>query len=451
MAKVFRKIGCGVVLLLLVVIVVGVVVLNNVLKNRLTPILNDKVLPPLEEKMKVDMSIGGASVNIVGGSVNIDDVKVGNPKGFGDEQLFTLKRLAVDLGMGRLFRALREGTVDIEISEVAITDANLGIIKNSEGLLNLKVLADNMKGEEKPAEKPKDEPTDKPEEGPKKEGPAELPKVWLKTLGISTAVGYVDRSKDEPLEIKLAYKLALENISTYETEAGPNGTISITGALAGDEAKCTTDLKGTIAPIVDPLKATFDISGDIGNVDLAFAMKYLVVAGISSCQSLGVRVGIATQDGAFAKESNISLVVKGVVVTGELGSQLAKVGMSVIPELALPFPISGTLAEPETPKLEDVFVVAVKAIIKQAATGAVANVAKGALSGLLGGKDGDKGATPDVGSLLGEKTDGGEKGVATPDVGSLLGGKTDSGDKDSSSPLGELVPKTDKKIKLPSF
>ncbi|MEI6810295.1 MAG: AsmA family protein [bacterium] len=378
------KIGCGVLIVLLVLVVITVVAVQVILKNHLGPIIQAQ-LPPVKEKLQLQtLEVGNASVNLLGGSVRVDGIKVGNPKGFQEPVLFSLDRFIVEVGAGKLIKAAISKQLDLEIPRVELKDAELKIIRNPDSTINLQVLADTLSTgqEQKPSEVPKETVVEKPVA--KQSGP--LPKIHLKIADINTSLRYADYaiSKTEPLKIAIKTSLKLRNIATYDI--GTRGSISITGALEGDANLCKTDLKGQISALIDPLKPTMEIAGDIGNVDLRLIRPYLDMAGFG-CDSLSLKIDLACKDGVIDGKSVITLLMTKVLLTkGGMPP-----GVNYLNELTVPVPLEGTITAPKV-NMEKAVVKAILDNLKNNSGAVAAGLLGEAISG---GKDkskkGDKG------------------------------------------------------------
>lgn len=378
------KIGCGVLIALIVIVVIAVIAVQVILKNYLGPIIQAK-LPPVKEKLHVQtLEVGSASVNLLGGSVRVSGIKVGNPKDFQEEVLFSLDKVIVEVGVGRLIKAAISKQVDLEIPRVELKDAELKIIRNADNTINLKVLADTLSAgqEQKPAGIPKEVIAEKPVE--QQSGP--LPKICLKVADINTILRYVDHaiSKSEPINMAVKTSLNLRNIATYDI--GTRGSISITGALEGDANLCKTDLKGQISPLIDPLKPTMEIAGDVGNVDLRLIRPYMDMAGFG-CDSLSLKINFACKEGIIDGKSVVTLMMTKVVLTkGGMPP-----GVNYLNELTVPVPVEGTITAPKV-NMEKAVVKAIMENLKNNAGTVAAGLIGEAISG---GKDkakkGDKG------------------------------------------------------------
>lgn len=391
--KTAGKIGCGLFIVLLVLIVVAVVAVQVILKNHLGPMIQAQ-LPPVKDKLQIQtLEVGNASVNLLGGSVRVDGIKVGNPKGFQEPVLFSLDRFIVEIGVGRLIKAAINKQVDLEIPRVELKDSELKIIRNADGSINLKVLSDTLGAgqEQKPAQKPAEMPQEKPAAAPGPAGP--LPKIFLKTADANMVVRYVDHamSKTETINIAIKAALNLRNIATYDV--GTRGNISITGSLDGNANLCKTDLKGQISPIIDPLKPTMEIAGDIGNVDLRLVRPYMDAAGFG-CDSLSLKINLVCKDGIIdGKQSVITLMMTKVLLTkGDMPP-----GVNYLNELTVPVPVEGTITAPKV-NMEKAVAKAVVDNLKSNA-GAVATGLIG--NALSGGKDKDKDKKGEKGGAAG--------------------------------------------------
>lgn len=374
------KIGCGILIVLLVLVVVGVIAVQVILKNHLGPIIQAQ-LPPVKEKLQVQtLEVGGASVNLLGGSVRVDGIKVGNPKGFEEPVLFSLDRFIVEIGVCRLLKAAFRKEVDLEIPRVEVRNAEIKVIRNAESAINLKVLADTLSGgqEAKPVEKPVEKPAAQPAA---EEQPGPLPKVYVKAVDINTLLRYVDHAMSKTETINMAIKSAinLRNIATYDI--GTRGDISITGCLENDANLCKTDLKGKISPLIDPLKPTMEIAGDVGNVDLRLVRPYMDMAGFG-CDSLSLKINFVCKDGVIdGKKSVITLMMTKVALTRDMPP-----GVNYLNELTVPVPVEGTITEPKV----DMKKAVVKAIMDNLKNNA-GTVATGLIGeAISGGKNKDK-------------------------------------------------------------
>ena len=370
------KIGCGVVLGIAVLLVALVFAAQFVLTKKLKPIIQSQ-LPGLEEKMKVKLGVGDASVNLFLASLNLRSVTVGNPRGFEEPVLFSLGKLVIDVNPMRYLLGGRK----IEVTEITAGDAEITVVRNAEGLINVKVLADSLGAGGTPKEGPVKQPAGKgaPAKGA---GPAVAPPpAVLKVMDVNGMLKYRDHSTsgEQPMELALRIALMLRNFSTFDT--GVSATLAITGSMAGNSELCKTDIRGTISPLVDPLRPTFDIAGDIGKVDLVFARPYMQAAGFG-CDELSLKVKIICRDGVIdGNQSAITLVMKNAALIDKMPP-----GVSSLPELSVPVPIEGPISGPRV----DMKKAVMRAVLENARSNSGA-IIKGAAMDAVGGS-GKKGA-----------------------------------------------------------
>lgn len=382
--KKLKKLGCGLLIVLFVLIVIGVIAVQVTLKNYLGPVIQAQ-LPPVKEKLQIQtLEVGGASVNLLGGTVRVDGIKVGNPKSFQEPVLFSLDRFIVEIGVGKLIKAAIRKELDVEVPRVELKNAELQLIRNTEGAINLKVLSDTLSAGKEKGEKPAEKPAEPPAAQPAAKAPAPLPRLFVKIVDVNTILRYVDHalSKNETINLGLKASVNLKNIATYDI--GTRGDISITGALESDANLCKTDLKGKISPITDPLKTTLEIAGDIGNVDLRLIRPYMDKAGFG-CDSLSLKINFVCKDGVIdGKQSVITLKMTKVALTKGMPP-----GVNYLNELSVPIPVEGTITAPSV-DMEKAIAKAITDNLKSNA-GAVATGLIG--EAISGGKDkkGDKG------------------------------------------------------------
>lgn len=396
MAKILKKTGCGVVVVVILLVVVGVVGVQLFLKNHLTNVINDDVFGAAEEQLDIELDLDRASVNLLAGDINFEGLTVGNPEGFDEVFMFRLKRLKVDLGVRKMIRAILKGELDIEVTKVEVRDAALTIVKNKDEKINLKVLADTMESDEKTEQQ--GEPEDPAEESKTLASPTESrpPKFLLKDLHINTVVRYVDHTKGEdgkPMDLSIKTLITLQNLATFKAEGMEWAPLAIDGSLEKEDGKqyCKTDLDGKIAPITDPVKMSFDLHGEIGEIDLGFVMPYVIAFGVTGCESVSMRIDMVCRNGEFDRDKSVlSLDLNKVVLAKSMAKSLPA-GMEYIPKLTLPFPLGGTLTEPDTPGFADVLEATVTANLGAYAKAHAGKAVSGAVGGLLGGgKDSKK-------------------------------------------------------------
>lgn len=331
------------VVLLLIVILVGAIALDVVLKNHLNELLNKFVVPAAEKKMDVDVSINDAEVSLFKGDLDINGITVENPKGFSEPSVLTLENLNIQMNLSAL---LRGGLVHISSAEV--NDAELTIVRRKNEPVNLKVIADRISP---PAPPEHTDPAGalqmNEEEGPEEQA-GELPKATVDQLVMNTRVRYIDHAilPGKPLDFILDLVTTVNGLATFEDYNGDWAEVFIEGSLFGKRNICVTDLRGQIGPVVDPVKASFNLAGDIAAIDMDLVQPYLTLGGFD-CSSLSIKVNMVCREGEFDSEkSYIALEMKDIVLTGSTVAKLPP-GFDRIPSISVPIPLGGTVSQPE--------------------------------------------------------------------------------------------------------
>jgi hypothetical protein len=327
---------------ILIILAAGSVALHMVLERHLGELLNKYFVPVAEEKLKVDVNIDDAGINLLGGSLNVNGITVGNPDGFSEPAILTLDNLVIQMNLPSL---LRGGLVHISGAEV--TDAVLTIVRQDKRPVNLKVVADRLSPAEPAAARPEAPPEGK-QEKTGEVAASGFPKATVDRLLLNTRVRYVDHAiaPKKPVDFTLDLVTTVDNLATFEEYAGDWGDIRIEGSLSGNTNLCVTDLRGRLGPMADPVKSSFDLSGDIASVDIDLIQPYLAL-GEFTCSSLSLELKMRCRDGEFdSRESHIDIKMKNVVPTGKFAKTLPP-GFNVIPSVSVPIPLGGTVSEPE--------------------------------------------------------------------------------------------------------
>jgi hypothetical protein len=329
---------------IVILFVVAVVVLQVILKNHLGTVLETQVIPALEEELKVDVAIDGASINLLAGSINLSGVQIGNPPDYQEPSFFTIDSLLLDVGIKNLL--MGNGA---DASEVHVNSAELTIVRNVNGAVNVVELCRERKTRTPRADRPRSSPP-RTNPAPGKDGPeaaARMPPVLIRSGVINTRVRYIDHTfADGPLEFELENRLTLEDIGTRPTETGDWGTLRLTGSLAGDRELSVSDLRGRLAPIPDdPMKVSFDLTGTISRVDIAPFTNEMRKADFQ-CAAVSLDVNLVCRDGEFDPNvSSIQIVAHEFEPLNNLARRLPDT-MSRVERLEVPLSISGPLSKP---------------------------------------------------------------------------------------------------------
>jgi len=326
-----KKIIVGVVVAL-VVIVTG---LQIFLKHGLNKTIQRAIIPQAEKTLGVDVDIGSASVNLLGGSVRISGVRIGNPEGFIEPEIFSVNDFHVDLSL----LALLKGT--IKVSDVKVENLRVTLVRNKNGKINANKIQEALSGPE-----PEKRAAQTSEEKEDKMVGAKIPKLLISRLTIDILTEYVDHqlSKD-PFRLGLKTSIHLRNVSTFEEPGAEWGFFAMHASLESNPDAFVTDIRGRIAPIIDPSRPSFDADGEISSIDMSGMDALASGLGIVS-DSVSLQVSIRCRDAAFDKSTSIiTTKFRNAKLVGKLADK-AK-GLSLPPEFSVPVALGGTIDAPE--------------------------------------------------------------------------------------------------------
>ena len=327
---------------LIVVLVIVLVGLQLFLNHGLNPAVQ-KALPEVSKRVGVDVAVGDVSLNLFGGSIVADSVRIANPKGFKERDVFTLERTVLDVGLLALTKGI------LEVSEATVKDAWLTLVRNGEGDVNVAVIREGLPQPE-PTEEPQTpaEPQapESPETPAEPSAPAEMPKVQINQLAFNTRFGFVDYKTDKPEPNRVSLDLALKatDIATFGERAESEwGRVAISGSLHDKPEAFVTDIQARVAPLSEPLLASFTATGNIMAIDMRELGKLSDEIGVAS-QSVDITLNLTVRDGAFIAGSELVAALHDAELVGDLKKKHD--GVKLPPEISLTIPVSGTLAKP---------------------------------------------------------------------------------------------------------
>jgi hypothetical protein len=241
------------------------------------------------------------------------------------------------------------------ISEVRVDDADATIVRNKSGAVNLLVMRDTWDSQKTkrpeagstPHPSPPEPPL--PKSAPRKTRPSyrqPLPRLTIDDSTIRTSLSYVDYGLSDDV-FRLTLKMAVEahGISTSESPEGDWGTLKISGHLAENPQSFVVALQGRVAPLTDLNQPTFDLVGNIAEIDLSRMEAVSKKLGISS-DSVAMNVDWRCRNGKFdPKTSQITIRFKKARPVGKLAKKLK--GMPIQADLSVVVPVSGTIRKLE--------------------------------------------------------------------------------------------------------
>lgn len=306
----------------------------------LTDSMRNFVLPTAKERWKVDATVESVSVNLLGGSLTVNGVAVVNPPGFEEESMLTLKRFKLKIGLLALFRG---GLA--EIKKAVIRDAALSVIRNREGAINIKPILQTF------ATAMSNSAAEAGGSAPEAAGGAEpsaqkIPDFVIRQMEAQTRVEYCDyQLSDPPFRLSLELQTRLKDIANYGRDDVLSGTINLLGKVLAGERTCAFDLNGRIAPIKDPTRASFDLTGSFQTIDLSHFQALARHCGFEEGRVSGT-LTLYCQQGVFDPEKSIlHLTFNKVKLTQAQQKQFR--GIPFPETFKALVPVKGTLQHPE--------------------------------------------------------------------------------------------------------
>ena len=329
----------GIILIILVVLVVGVVVgLQVYLKHGLNNTLQEQVIPVAKEALGVDVEIGHASVNLLGGSLSVEKTRLGNPEGFSESSIVSAENVGLDVAMMSLFGGV------VDVAGANVDDLQLTVVRNAGGRINAHELQKTIEsksgktGEEPPPEVPKTE------EPAAEAVAAELPKVRVQQASVDTLARYIDHGLgEEPFSLALKTVVSVNGVQTFD-DGSEWGAVSVTGHLVDNPEAFVMVLKGRVAPVTDPAKPSFDLEGEVVDFDLAALSDILEKSEITG-SGMNLAITMKCRESRFEEGSQIALVVKNPQLKGALAEKVK--GFQLPETLTIPVPLGGTLTDPD--------------------------------------------------------------------------------------------------------
>ena len=134
-------------IIVLLLVIIGGVTLYFTLNG----IVRRTVASSATNSLKVQTSLGGASVAPFSGNVRLSDLEVASPEGFSAPKMFELGGVAVDVSYGQLL------SEPVRVKSIKLTQPKL-VIEQAGGKVNFKALMDNLQDPNKPAPDPNAKP-----------------------------------------------------------------------------------------------------------------------------------------------------------------------------------------------------------------------------------------------------------------------------------------------------
>ncbi len=397
-----------------VLLVAVVLVCNFYLGTAITSVINSQG----PSALKTGVSVEAIAINVLGGKLDIHKFLIDNVSGFESKNLFKLDRAYAQISIPKLL------SKQVIIDNILVKDAETVIERSKDGKINLQELLNRIapQGKEPAAAQPKEKTPAQP--SPAKSA-APMPPAMLKSLDISTALDFIDYTLSTGV-FKVGFELRVkaENIATFGNPDEMTGIVSIMGNLKGkpDLFAVKADLK--IAPLIDPLKPTFDLTATISNVDMSVFEPYSNLTKVKKGK-MEISSRIVCKKGAFDKKYSVQRITIKELTLDPSATQ--NVPPDMLPkELSFECGVGGTIEKPEVDFMQILNKIIMDQLLNPAnllknpqISQMLGKDGKAVQSMLTGGKDGQK---PDLQNLTNSLL-GGNK-TAAPAAAAPAAGKT---------------------------
>jgi hypothetical protein len=275
------------------------------------------------------MQASSIGIRVAAGSAEVTGFKTGNPPGFPDTALFSLEQGRVAIRYGSLLRGR------LRAEEVLLKDAVLAVVRLEDGRLNVRRGAPSG-GDGGGSGTPPPEPVPTPS----RRGP--LPAVGVDKLLANLSVQYSDFSKltdGKPYEALFRVDVTGSDLATYGDPADESGwgTLAVDGYVESGGKRAPIHLKGRIAPLSDPMLASFRLQGTIDSLDSGMVRPLLGKNNGIKGEAERLEVTLVCDKGRFVeRESKLTLTLKNV-----------KTGKRILPAMTLDIPVHGTVEKPK--------------------------------------------------------------------------------------------------------
>ncbi len=234
----------------------------------------------------VPVSLENVKISVLGGSLALNNLEVGNPEGFKTESLFKLGHCSTKVDIG----SLMDETIvvnDVTINDLEITFEQKGMTSNLQALL------DSLSGTQQQTEQPDVVVVDETEGGPDATAGKNLrldrfyisgAKVRLKLLPLP--------GKQSDLTLKMA-PITLENVSSDSDKGELAGVVIQKVFIAISQAVIETIAKDIPAAMLEGLKGSVDMAAKTLGAGAEVLLK-----SVSGLGQLGIDAAGATIDQA---------------------------------------------------------------------------------------------------------------------------------------------------------
>jgi hypothetical protein len=218
--------------IIIIVLILLAVIIRLVLSLAAVKIAN-RELPGI---LNTEASVGSISLGLLRGYVSIKDLRIGQPEGFGEGNLLLVPELSVKVKLSSLYNP------PLIVEEVILTDWEVNIVKNADGLMNIDAI--------QPESSPEPAPASKPGSGKKSEGEEDssskailVQKFSIKNLSCSYTDHAIALEREEAAEVEFTISTDGESEEIIITARSDEST-----ETGGEKSEFTTKVTVELAP-----------------------------------------------------------------------------------------------------------------------------------------------------------------------------------------------------------
>ena len=308
----------------------------------LTRMMNETILPELEQKYGLKIQVQKLSINIPNGMLYLKKITLQNPDGFLLENLASVDEVKVEVDLHSIL-----GRKPLIVRRIEVEKALLNIIRNADGVFNLAALKSSMPSPPPPQPPQKYQPPSGIEQPAAPATPPSLeqvyppPEILLEFLSCRLKVRYIDLHLNQT-DIALDLGLTGSDLSTLQDPDAPWGSLNLQGSLGNQKQQFLTMLQARLAPLTMPERPSFDLTGKVMEIDPRLMEKLYKKLGIRSAP-FGLEPDIHCVDGVF-ENSAIALKISNIKIDEKHANTFSRALSAQ--SLRFSFPLSGTVSDP---------------------------------------------------------------------------------------------------------
>ncbi|MFN2350316.1 MAG: hypothetical protein ABR497_00050 [Kiritimatiellia bacterium] len=323
---------------------------HYMLERRFTNLIRTSILPQLQERYRMEIIADSISMNLLSGSLRLRDVRIGNPPQFDEPDLARLGEIRIRLSLYDLWKHRK-----FTIRDLRVNRGEVYIIRNRHDRLNLAAAASASDQAETVATDAESSipPAASPAAGtagptPDTIEPGGSSQITIQKARIRSQVYYIDHGtlfKPAGLQLDLDINLYAANLSNHGDAANMNGIVIMDGHIEVNGNRTPMELRGGLAPLLDPRRPTLELSGFTKSFDLLQTPPLCAWLGLERGK-VACAVNIIINKGAIEPtRSLLKFDFTDVRSTPEARQRMQ--GINLPETFSLTMPLGGTLENPE--------------------------------------------------------------------------------------------------------